>query len=401
MKHIKNILRKIMLAYKSMLYSFALKTTKVDDKVIVFEAFQGRSFACNPKGIYEAIKDEPKYADFKFIWVFRDIDSHRYIEDNRTSLVSFESFAYYKALARAKYWIFNSNTRAFLKPDSKHVFVQTWHGTPLKKIGCDVEKSGNKVTDLKDISKNYTNEARKMSYMISPSKYCTEKLVSAFNLKLLGKEGIVLETGYPRNDSLFILSEERIDSIKKRLGIPRDKKTIMYAPTFRDNAHSEMEGFNLKIGLDFEELKNQLGEDYVVLFRAHYFIAKQMNVEKYKGFVYDVSMVDDVNQIYAISDLLITDYSSVFFDYANLQRPILFFMYDFDEYKNQVRDFYIDASELPGKVIDNQIELAKEIKKVTSEKFSPDATYIQFNNKFNYLDGPDCGLKAADLIINN
>lgn len=399
MKHTKNVLRKIMLAYKSMLYHIALITVKVDERTIVFEAFQGRSYACNPKGIYEAMKANSQYKDYQFIWAFRNVKEHQNLEDSRTKVVAFESLEYYRALAKAKYWVFNSNTRKFLKPTAKHVFVQTWHGTPLKKIGCDVKKEGSKVTALKDISKNYTDEAKKISYMISPSRYCTGKLVSAFNLKSLGKENIVLETGYPRNDSLFCLTEKKITDIKYKLNIPKDKKTIMYAPTFRDNAHSQTAGYDLKIGIDFGALQKQLGEEYVILFRAHYFIAKHMNVEQYQGFVYDVSMVDDVNEVYAISDMLITDYSSVFFDYANLKRPILFFMYDYNEYKSQVRDFYLDVNELPGRILDNQDSLVEEIKEVTSKPFVPDATYIQFNNKYNYLDGPDCGLKAAQVII--
>lgn len=373
-------------------------TQRVDDKTVVFEAFQGRNYSCSPKAIYEAMKSSEEFKDFRFVWIFREPEKYIDIKNGNTQIVKFESFEYYKALAISKYWIFNSNTRAFLKPSKNQVFVQTWHGTPLKRIGCDVCREGNAVTKLKNIAKNYTEEARKISYMISPSEYCTEKLVSAFNLKILDKENIVLETGYPRNDRLFKFTDEEVLSIKKRYDIPLDKKVIMYAPTFRDNKHSQTEGFSMEIGIKFDKLKENLGEEYVVLFRAHYFIAKRIDLKKYKGFVFDVSDVDDVNDLYIISDLLITDYSSVFFDYANLKRPIIFYMYDYQEYKNQVRDFYIDVNELPGPVISSQEELTQEIKKLSSE-FNPDDSYKQFNKKYNYLDGADCGLKAARAII--
>ena len=398
MKYIKNILRQIMLIYKKILYKTACVFTRIDNKKVVFESFQGRNYSCSPKAIYEAMKKEEEFADYRFVWVFRKPDKYDGFEDKRTKIVRFESFDYYKELAGAKYWIFNSNTRPFLKPNKKQVFVQTWHGTPLKRIGCDVIREGNAVTKVKDILKNYTNEAMKISYMVSPSAYCTDKLISAFNLKKLHKEDVVLETGYPRNDRLFQFTKEDVADIKEKYNIPADKKVIMYAPTFRDNKHSEKEGFSLESGIDFDRLREALGEKYVVLFRAHYFIAKRMDFTKYAGFVYDVSGADDVNDLYIISDLLVTDYSSVFFDYANLKRPIIFYMYDYEEYKNQVRDFYIDVKELPGPVTDSQEELTKEILKLTSD-FAPDDRYKHFNEKYNYLDGGDCGLKAARAIV--
>ena len=389
-----------MLVYKRILYFVAKLISKTDSNRIVFESFQGRSYACNPKGIYEAMILDTAYQDFKYTWVFRDINKgNTLISHEKTNLVKFESFGYYKALASAKYWIFNSNTRSFLKPGKEQVFVQTWHGTPLKKIGCDVVKEGNAVTKVSEIPKIYNTEAKKISYMISPSAYCTEKLISAFHLDAYGKQDAVLEIGYPRNDSLFTFEKNKVNRIKEKLGIKEDKKVILYAPTFRDHKHSPKEGFSLEIGIDFEQLKNQLYEEYVVLFRAHYFIARQMNLKKYEGFVYDVSNINDVNELYVISDMLITDYSSVFFDYANLRRPMFFFMYDYDEYKNQVRDLYFDISELPGPIVHCQEELVRAIKEYNLEEWKEQ--YQRFHEKYNYLDGPDCGKKAAQIIIRN
>lgn len=399
MKKIRDVLRNIMLFYKKILYGFARLTTRVDDRLVMFESFQGRSFACNPKAMYLAMRDNQEFKDYKFVWSFRSLEKHAYCKDfDRTEVVKFESYAYFKMLAKAKYWVFNSNTRAFLKPSKNQVFVQTWHGTPLKRIGCDVCHEGNAVTKVDEILKIYTGEAGKISYMISPSAYCTDKLISAFRLNDINKSDIVLETGYPRNDSLFVFTEKDIANLKEKYGIPGDKKVIMYAPTFRDNKHSEKDGFSLETGINFDKLKSDISDEYIILFRAHYFIAERMDFTNYRDFVYDVSNVEDVNELYIISDLLITDYSSVFFDFANLHRPIIFFMYDYDEYKNQVRDFYIDVSELPGPVISQQDKLVAEIKKLTSG-FIPDDRYIQFNDKYNYLDGPDCGLKAVRLIV--
>jgi CDP-glycerol glycerophosphotransferase len=236
--------------------------------------------------------------------------------------------------------------------------------------------------------------------MISPSKYCTDKFISAFNMKSVGKENRVLTTGYPRNDFLFKYNETDCKKVKEQLKIPEDKKIILYAPTFRDNRYSATEGFRVNSYIDFDKVRGLLEDEFVILFRAHYFISEKLNVSKYEGFVYDVSEYDDINYLYIISDILITDYSSVFFDYANLKRPIIFYMEDMDEYKNQVRDFYIDINELPGPIVKSHDELIKYIDKMKNN-FTIDDKYMKFNNKYNYLDGKDTSKKVLNKIVEN
>lgn len=341
------------------------------------------------------MRDSGDYNDYEFIWSFRNVHKPGKIlkklvgnckgDGPNISIVKYETFSYYKALAKAKYWVLNSNARKFLKPSEEQVYIQTWHGTPLKKIGLDVPDS-----DL-----DYAHESEKFSYMISPSKYCTEKYISAFGLE--GREDIVLETGYPRNDALFTFDQAKVNAVLRELDIPRGKKLILYAPTFRDNKHSQVSGYENATGIDFEKLREQLGDEYLILFRAHYFVAKEMDFTKLKDFVIDVSDYEDVNDLYIISDMLVTDYSSVFFDYANLKRPIIFYMYDYEDYKANARDFYLDQNELPGPIAKTQDELVKAIEDTIL--FIPDARYSMFNQKFNHLDGINKGLEVAKKII--
>lgn len=386
-----------MLLYKRFLYGIAKILEKPDEKMVVFEAFQGRSVSCNPKALYEEMNRNEKYKDFTFVWSLRNKDGAD-LQGSKTTIVKFESFSYYRALAKAKYWIFNSNPRTFLKPRKEQIFVQTWHGTPLKKIGCDVEKKGNAMTKFSQIKEIYKEESKKISYMISPSDYCTEKFISAFQLEAVNKRDRVLTTGYPRNDYLFQYTEEECTEIKKSLNIPENKKVILYAPTFRDNKYSASAGFELANYIDFDAARKSLGEEYVILFRAHYFISQKLDISAYEGFVYDVSKIEDINWLYVISDILITDYSSVFFDYANLKRPILFFMPDYSEYKNKLRDFYVDIEQLPGPVVHKQEALLQYIKEFSKE-FTVDEIYENFNAKYNYLDGPNTSKKVLDMII--
>jgi len=369
---------------------------KVDDKTVLFEAFQGRMFACSPKALFFEMISNDKYKDYKKICVVRDLEKYKDLEENpNTKLVKFGSKAYFNAYAKSRYWITNFRLRAFLKEGKKHKYIQTWHGTPLKRLGCDISVGGNATSSLSDIEREYKAEAKRISAFLSPSAFCTEKFMSAFRLK---KETVV-ENGYPRNEALFTYTDKDVLDYKKRLGLPLDKKVILYAPTFRDNQHDNKLGYVLKLGMDFDSFKEKFGSDSIVLFRAHYFVANAFDFEKYKGFVFNVSDYEDINHLYIISDLLITDYSSVFFDYANLKRPIVYYMYDIDDYKNNMRDFYIDIDTLPGNIVSTQKELEDDVYDKLNN-FTYDDKYKKFNEKYNYLDGIGVSKKFLEQVIN-
>ena len=176
------------------------------------------------------------------------------------------------------------------------------------------------------------------------------------------------------------------------------KKYILYAPTWRDNQHQAGIGYTYKTEVDFDKLKANLGDEYIILFRAHYLVANSFDFDKYKGFVYDVSKVNDINHLYVISDLLVTDYSSVFFDYANLKRPEIFYMYDLEAYGNEIRGFYIDLDELPGPIVQTEDELIKAINNAETDR-SYDEKYKAFNDKFNYLDDGKAAQRVTEAII--
>src|SRR5699024_6768720 len=131
-----------------------------------------------------------------------------------------------------------------------------------------------------------------------------------------------------------------------------DKKIILYAPTWRDDDFYSRGNYKFELKLDLEKMQRRLGEEYVVVLRMHYLISSQLDISNFTEFAYDFSDYEDVAELYLVSDILITDYSSVFFDYANLKRPILFFAYDLEKYRDQLRGFYIDIEkELPGPLV--------------------------------------------------
>lgn len=372
---------------------------KVDDKKIFFEVYDGRNYTCSPKAIYEKMLTMKEFKDFKFIWAFNNPSKHDIIKDKRLTIVKTKTKDYYKNISSSKYWIVNSILDECITKKKGQVYVQCWHGTPLKRLRYDIEVNGAVLNTVEEIRKRNDRDASKFDYFISPSKYCTEKFTSAFNLINLGKKDIIIEEGYPRNDSLFNRSKKDIDKIKEKLGIPKDKKVICYLPTFRDNQHTSGVGYTYDLAIDFDSLKKKFGKDYVILFKPHYFIANKIDLSKYKNFVYNVASYDEINDIYLVSDLLITDYSSVFFDYANLNRPVMFYMYDYDDYKNNLRDFYISLNELPGPITKTQKELEDYITNIDKSISKYKKTYEKFNDKYNYLDDGNASERVIRVIF--
>ena len=375
------------------------KSIDVDEKVILFEAFGGRNYTCSPKAIYEKMITMKEFQDYTMVWAFVNPEKHEVKPFSNLKIVKSLSKEYFEYCSKAKYWIVNSIMPEAVIKKENQIYVQTWHGTPLKKLRYDIEVNGASLNTIEEIRKRNDIDASRFDYFISPSKYCTEKFTSAFNLIDLGKKDIIIEKGYPRNDFLFFKSQKDINVIKTKLNIPKDKKVIFYLPTFRDNQHTSGVGYTYSLMIDFDRLKEKFGDKYVILFSPHYFIANTIDLKKYDGFVYNVARYDEINELYLVADIIMTDYSSVFFDFANLKRPMIFYMYDFDDYKNNLRDFYISLDELPGPIAKSQDELENIIKNIDEIQLQYKEKYEKFSKKFNYLDDGNASERVIDVIF--
>ena len=373
---------------------------KVDQKRVLFESFVGRKYCDSPKAIYEYLLNSEEFKDYEFVWFFLNPNDGAHLANNpRTRVVKHGSREYFKLYATSKYWITNSRISDAILKKKNQIYLQCWHGTPLKKLGFDIKvEEGNSMNSIKDIHYKYQVDSKKYTYLLSPSAFCTEKFTSAFNLKAVGKEDIIIEKGYPRNDYLVNYHQSDIERVKKALNLPSDKKIILYAPTWRDNQHQSGLGYTYKTEVDFDRLRKELGDEYVILFRAHYFVANKFDFSKYAGFVYNASLYDDINDLYIISDILITDYSSVFFDYSILKRPIIYYMYDLQEYQQVLRDFYISLDELPGKIVETEDALLEAIGNVDALTY--DEKYKKFNDTYTYLDDGKAAERVVKFVFN-
>lgn len=382
-------------------YKLAGLATKVDKKLIIFGSYNGKGYSCSPKAVYEYMLEDEEYADYQFVWLFDEPEKYAFLENNRnTIVVKNKSKRCERYLHRAKYWIFNYRASDYWSPNSKQYYVQCWHGTPLKKLGYDISNSDNAMNSLHEIRSKYKFDSKRLDFLLSPCKFVTDKFITAWNLSDLDKENSVLEIGYPRNDYLVNFNPSDILKIKKSLGIENDRrKVVLYAPTWRDNQHDAKTGYTYDNPVDFDYLKEQLGEDYLILFRAHYLVANQFDFEAYKGFIIDASSYDDINDLYVISDLLITDYSSVFFDYAILNRPMLFYMYDMEQYRDELRGFYLDINGLPGDVVKTEKELVEAIKNVNYDAEYNKNKLADFNAEYNTLNDGKSSARLVDLLM--
>lgn len=360
---------------KKFLYRKVFANQPVFENTVLVESFFGKSYSDSPKYIFEYLNQ--KYpGKYKYVWI---LNSKKKLPYPAKQVKRF-SFRYYYYLARCKYIVFNSRQPEYFIKRKGNVFLETWHGTPLKKLVFDMEE----VTTASPLYKQqFYTQTRSWDYLVAPNEFSAEIFGHAFMY-----DGPLLRYGYPRNDILYREDKTKIaEKIKKSLGISQDKKVILYAPTWRDDEFYGSGQYKFTLKLDLEKMREAFGDKYVIILRTHYFVADFLDVSEYEGFAYNLSRYDDIAELYLISDLLITDYSSVFFDYANLRRPMLFYTYDLEKYRDVLRGFYIDMKEeLPGPLLNTTEEVIYEIQNLNSYEARFKEKYKKFYDKYCEFD---------------
>lgn len=348
--------------------------------LIVFESFLGKQFSDSPRAIYEYLKEHQ--LDYEMYWS-ADRRRVKYFENIDVKYARRFSLKWLILMSRAKYWVSNTRLPLWLPKPKNTIYLQTWHGTPLKRLAADMDEVHMPGTNTERYKNNFLKEASKWDYLVSPNAYSTEIFKRAF-----GFEKTMIESGYPRNDFLINHNDKKtIVQLKESCQLPTDKKVILYAPTWRDNQFYAKGKYSFDLQLDLEKLKEELGEEYIIVLRLHYLVAENLDLTGYENFVFDLSHHEDIRELYLISDMLITDYSSVFFDYANLKRPMLFFVYDIEDYRDNLRGFYFDfEKQAPGPLVKTTEELINEIKNIDRNGFIPSETIEAFYQKFCYLE---------------
>ena len=337
---------------------------KVNDKKILVMSFGGRKYDDSPKEVYEALKKDPFFADYDIVWGFLAPEKFKHLG---LKTVKVDTFKFYIYALSSRIWINNSSVERGLNlRRSNTIEFNTWHGTPIKKLGDDI-----------NTQMAYRRKKRK----IGTVRYCSQSEYDREIFSRLFKTDIsnIIISDLPRNDNLAHTANSEIDDIGLKLNIPKDKKIILYAPTFREYSRDALNNCVLYPPIDFKKWKKELGNEYVLLFRAHYEVVKALDI-KNDSFIMDVSDWPQLSELIKISDILISDYSSIYFDYAITEKPMFNFSYDYEEYLEK-RGTYIDLrKELPCKVNLNEDTLIEEIKTFNYEEYCKKT--IKFKEKY-------------------
>lgn len=321
----------------------------LDPHLAVFSAYWNRGVFCNPAAIAAELRRIAPH--IRPVWAVSAAKVP--LLPPGTEHVVAGTRHYWEVLARAKYMVSNVNFPDAVVKRSGSVHVMTHHGTPLKRMGLDqmAYPTASKGLDFHRLLARID----KWDYSVSANSHSTHVWERAYPTHCVS-----LDYGYPRNDILYRATAADVCAIREKLGIPPDMTAILYAPTHRDYESAWTPR------LDLASLSRQLGEHTVLLVRGHYFYdspatgAAPLPADVRRGRrVIDVSSYHAVEELALAADALVTDYSSVMFDYANLDRPIVIYGDDWETYE-KTRGVYFDLTkESPGWMADTQEELAE------------------------------------------
>ena len=356
-------------------------------EAVVYTAFGGRQYSDNPRAIHEELVR--RELPLEHLWVVSDGMCR--VPDTAT-VVRASSREHYEAMARSRFVVANDHFPDWFERRPDQVGLQTWHGTPLKQLGFDVSNLRNAV---RRFERHWDRHVVNWQYVLSPNRFTTPILRRAYAI-----EGEMLETGYPRNDVLARADRDaRGAEIRARLELPADRRVVLYAPTFRDDVRDSRGRFRLEQALDIDRLRAAVGDDTVVLYRKHHYCVDPAPATA-DGFVRDVSAYPDATELMLAADVLVTDYSSMMFDFANTGRPMLFFTYDLDAYRDEIRGFYFDFAErAPGPLLRTTDELAAALQDLDAVVAEHATRYREFASEFCELDDGHAAARVVDRLF--
>jgi CDP-glycerol glycerophosphotransferase len=351
----------------------------IEPDLAAFAAYWYRGYACNPRAIYEKLRELAPW--IRGVWI---VDAeHEAAMPPGVEYVVAGTRAYYRLLARAKYLVNNVNFPNEIVKRQGTIHVQTHHGTPLKKMGLDLRKAfvaGSRMNFDRLLSR-----AARWDYSISSNAFSTQIWERAYPIPFE-----TLEVGYPRNDVLVNATDADVRRIRSELGIAPGQTALLYAPT-----HREYLGRYVPT-IDVARVADELGPEYVVMERVHYFYERERGPESSgNGRILDVAAHPSVEELCLAADVLITDYSALMFDYAVLDRPLVIHAPDWEEYR-ALRGTYFDLlAEPPGVVTRTEDELLEAFR--SGAVFGEEAARLRaaFRKRFCSLEDG----RAAERVV--
>lgn len=358
MSFIKNKTRSIFKKNKKIVLKIIEIIIQITRKIIpirsnqVFICSNSYGYNDSPRAIFEEIMENSDYDKLKIVWVLNDKNKLPKQYRKKVKIVKPISISYFLKAIQSKYWISSVPIEIHFKFKKKGtIHLNTWHGIPIKTIGNRAPGPGNYDWSNTDFI-CHSNELEKNIYIRD----------------FKANEKSLIASGLPRNDKLYNVSDNLVLNLKEKMNIDMNKKIILYAPTWREKIDSGSAN-TVKDPIDWKKWEKELSNDYIVLLRTHPITTKLMDIE-FNDFVMDFSDYSDINDLYSIADVLISDYSSSIYDYSILERPIICFAYDYKEYK-KTRGLYVDLEEeMPSGVFYNEEDVIKHLNNMNYQKES-------------------------------
>ncbi|EOR24664.1 CDP-glycerol glycerophosphotransferase family protein [Niallia sp. Sow4_A1] len=366
-------------------YTNYYEILEVRDNTIFYESFHGKNMTCNPYAIFKTLIKDPRFSDFHHVWALNNLNDcpKEYLNLPNVEFVRVNSEEYLQYLASCKYLINNTSFPPYFIKKEGQIYVNTWHGTPLKTLGKDMEGS---LGQHKNLMRNFLHT----DYLVSPNKFTIDKIIDSHDLRGI-YNGQIIESGYPRID----LVKEDNNVLANKLNIKTDKKVILYAPTWRGEVGNVSGEIN-KIIRDMRKLKSVLGKEYVILLKVHTLMQKYIKQNKL-----DFDVVPDKidsNELFSDVDILVTDYSSIFFDFLATKKPVIFYAYDREEYERD-RGFYLNLDDMPGAICSTIESVIKEIKNASNYQDVFNEKLDKCINEFLYLEDGASTQRVIDTVF--
>ena len=327
-------------------YARYYKHLEIDRDVILYDSYFGRGMICNPYAIFVELMNHKEFEHYTHVWVLEDRIGNEpamqpFFANKNVRIVRRHSNEHLKFLASAGYIITNVSLPFYYCKKPGQIYVNTWHGTPVKSLGYDIPEA---PATISNVLRNFLSA----DYIISSSPFLTSVYLDKYKLKGIF-EGKIIEEGYPRNDRLLNAEKEDVIDLLKRYNIylKPDKKVILYAPTWKgsDYYHPQV---NVNDYIDFKNTLEELidTDEYQILLKPHQVVYKELQKSGQLNNALIPAFID-TNELLLITDILISDYSSIFFDFLASGKPVIFYIPDLEEYKNY-RGLYMEPGELPG-----------------------------------------------------
>ncbi|GAA1628807.1 hypothetical protein GCM10009700_15630 [Brevibacterium sanguinis] len=359
----------------------------IDEGSVLFESFGGNTVSDSPKEIDHVLAE--KHPEVRRYWSVRDLSVE--VPDGAIPLVV-GTEEWMRRLSTCKLLVNNNNFPHYFRKADGQRYLQTWHGTPLKQIGNDVPASNLSLRYRALMKKEAEQE---WDLLLAQSEWAAQRLSSAF-----GTEAPVFSDGYPRNDAL--VDPQRVkaaaEKVRRRFAIDSDTSIVLYAPTWRDNVKDKSGRYSRIDFLGLPEASKELGDDFVILYRGH---ANSVFSEQkaLPDRVIDVSTYEDVNDLISAADMMLTDYSSIMFDYVVTGKPIAFMAPDLSEYRDEVRGFYFDfETQAPGPILHKKSDAVEWIRSAKDLDFTITERYLQFVAQFAPSDDGNSGKRLLPMV---